>query len=431
MNRVVSQRPPVRRANPARPGAAASSRPSEAVLRFRKVLELEQRRGADDGAVIGGIDRFLANARADKGVEALLNGAPPLPKGYHALSVAQRQTWIRGALAAKPKAPEKKAAKAAPKPVAGAPSVLSKAPPPADPLDWPVTVIKGIKEALQAKLAKLGVSTIRDLLNLFPNRHNDYANVRKISELVPDEEQTAQVSIFSSRVMRLGFRPGTEATVGDDTGTMRVVWFNQPYLADQLKTNDRIVIAGKVGLFNRHKTMENPEWERVEDGDLTHTGRLVPVYPLTQGLSQRVLRRAVKEAVDRFVQYARDALPAEMRQRLDLPGLQDALKAMHYPESKEAHEAARHRMAFEELLRVQIAVLEAPQRVAGRQVARVRNRRHAGRLPRRAALHADPAPRTACSATSSATCSATARWRACCRATSAAARRRWPPRRSR
>jgi hypothetical protein len=101
MNRVVSQRPPVRRANPARPGAA-SFRPSEAVVRFRKVLELEQRRGADDGAVIGGIDRFLANARADKGVEALLNGAPPLPNGYHSLSVAQRQAWIRGTLAAKP-----------------------------------------------------------------------------------------------------------------------------------------------------------------------------------------------------------------------------------------------------------------------------------------------------------------------------------------
>src|SRR3954470_16422932 len=118
MNRVVSQRPPVRRKNPARPGVIGSARPSEAVLRFRKVLELEQRRGADDGAVIGGIDRFLANARADRGVEALLNGAPPLPKGYHALSVAQRQTWIRGALVAKPKAAEKKTSKAAAKTVA-------------------------------------------------------------------------------------------------------------------------------------------------------------------------------------------------------------------------------------------------------------------------------------------------------------------------
>lgn len=357
MNRVVSQRPPVRRANPARPGASA--RPSEAVLRFRKILELELRRGADDGAVIGGIDRFLANARADKGVEAVLNGSPPLPQGYHALSSAQRRAWISQALVAKPvtKAPEKKSTAKA-KPAAATPSAISKTPPPADPIDSPVTVIKGVKAALQLKFAKLGVATVRDLLYLFPNRHNDYADVRKIADLVPDEEQTAQVSIVSAGVTRLGFRPGTTATVSDETGMMRVVWFNQPYLAEQLHTNDKIVIAGKVGLFNRHKTMENPEWERVEAGDLTHTGRHVPVYPLTQGLSQRVLRRAVKEAVDRFVQYARDPLPAEIRQRLALPGLQDALRAMHYPETKEAHETARHRMAFEELLRVQIAVLE-------------------------------------------------------------------------
>src|ERR1044072_4249081 len=118
MNRVVSQRPPVRRANPARPGVAAA-RPSEAVLRFRKILELELRRGADDGAVIGGIDRFLANARADKGGEAVLSGASPLLKGYHALNNADRRTWINQALVAKPvtKTPEKKTTAKA-KPVA-------------------------------------------------------------------------------------------------------------------------------------------------------------------------------------------------------------------------------------------------------------------------------------------------------------------------
>jgi ATP-dependent DNA helicase RecG len=332
------------------------------VLRLHKVLELELRRGADDGAVIGGIDRFLANARSDKNVEALLNGAPALPHGYHALDVAQRQIWIRQALEAKPAArpSEKKvASKAAkPKPAATAPSAISRTPPPSDPLDSPVTAIRGIKDALQAKLARLGVFTVRDLLYLFPNRHNDYANVRKVRDLVPDEEQTAQVSVYSSHVARLGFRPGTEATLGDETGTMRVVWFNQPYLAEQLRTNDRIVIAGKVGIFNGKKTMENPEWERVDDGDLTHTGRLVPVYPLTAGLSQRVLRRSAKDAVDRFVTYARDALPAPLRERLGMPGLQDALRAMHYPETKESHDDAHERMAFEELLRVQLAVLE-------------------------------------------------------------------------
>jgi ATP-dependent DNA helicase RecG len=138
---------------------------------------------------------------------------------------------------------------------------------------------------------------------------------------------------------------------------MRVVWFNQPYMADQLKTNDKIVLAGKVGLYNRQKTMENPEWERVGE-DLTHTGRLVPVYPLTQGLSQRVLRRAVKEAVDSYVGGVEETLTEDVRRRHGLVALATALRQIHYPDSPEKYEAARRRLAFEELLCVQIAVME-------------------------------------------------------------------------
>ncbi len=218
--------------------------------------------------------------------------------------------------------------------------------------------MKGVKGAMQAKLAKQGVQTVRDLLYLFPNRHNDYANVRRISGLVPDEHQTAMVSVWSAAVVRLGRRPGTQAMVGDETGTMRVVWFNQPYLAAQLKTNDRIVLAGKVGLFNRSKVMENPEWERVGAEELTHTGRLVPVYPLTQGIAQRSLRRVAKEAVDRFAGLAKEPLPDDLRQRHKLPELRQALRQMHYPDSMPQHEEARRRIAFDELLGVQLAVLE-------------------------------------------------------------------------
>jgi ATP-dependent DNA helicase RecG len=139
---------------------------------------------------------------------------------------------------------------------------------------------------------------------------------------------------------------------------MRVVWFNQPYLAEQLKTNDRIVIAGKVGLFNRVKTMENPEWERLQSEELTHTGRLVPVYPLTQGISQRMLRRVAKEAVDRFAGLVKEPLPGDLRRRHKLPELKSALRQMHYPDSQDKYEESRRRIAFEELLCVQLAVLE-------------------------------------------------------------------------
>jgi ATP-dependent DNA helicase RecG len=354
VNRVVS---------PARRSPNARSRPeSEAVVRFRKVIELELRRGCDDGAVIGGIDGFLANARQDKGVAGMID-AMPAAKAYRELAPPARERWLRGVLAAKPGASRaKKAAGQDSRTSSAATRVGAKAvpsvPASSDPLDADVTVIKGVKGAMQAKLAKLGVHTVRDLLYLFPNRHNDYANIRKISELVPEEHQTALVSVWSAAVVRLGRRSGTQAMVGDETGTMRVVWFNQPYLAAQLKTNDRIVLAGKVGLYNRSRAMENPEWERVGEEDLTHTGRLVPVYPLTQGISQRWLRRVAKEAVDRFAGLVKEPLPDDLRRRHGLPELKHALRQMHYPDSMEEHEQARRRIAFDELLSVQLAVLE-------------------------------------------------------------------------
>jgi ATP-dependent DNA helicase RecG len=332
------------------------------VQRFRKVIELELRRGCDDGAVIGGIDALLANARQDRDLAALLAAAPGLDHGYHALEPRDREGWLRTLLAVRP------AGKAAPASKRTAPASTPKPPSPqrpavspsgnaTEPLDQPITLVRGIKAGLQARLAKLDVRTVRDLLYHFPNRHNDFADVSTIAELMRDQDQTVIVTVWHAHVARLGRRPGTEADVGDETGSMRVVWFNQPYLAEQLKAGDRIVLSGKVSFFNRSKTMENPEWERMEGGDLTHTGRLVPVYPLTQGLSQRTLRRAVKEATDRFAGALKETLPAALRERLGLPGLAAAVRAMHYPGSHQEREAARRRIAFDELLAVQLTVL--------------------------------------------------------------------------
>src|SRR3989304_4731784 len=103
LNRVVNRRPPARR-------PPARSAESEAVIRFRKVLELELRRGCDDGAVIGGVDRFLAIARQDRGVAALIDAAPALAKGYRGLAPPQRERWLRAVLAAKPAAAKAKTA---------------------------------------------------------------------------------------------------------------------------------------------------------------------------------------------------------------------------------------------------------------------------------------------------------------------------------
>ena len=352
MNRTAKSKPLVRRKATA-PGAPTS----EAVQRFRKVLELELRRGCDDSAVIGGLDHFLRISTQDSAIEAILSAGSKLSKGYGALGVATRRKWLMAmieTISAGPKQAtpalrkDRKRSEAA---------VVEPVTVPSDPLDWPVTVITGIKGALKTKLAKLGVNSVRDLLYFYPRRHNDFGDVRTIAELEIGEEQTTIVSVWSATATRFGRRGRTQAVVGDDTGTMRVVWFNQPYLAAQLKTNDRIALSGKVGLFNGQKTIDSPEWERITGDDLTHTGRLIPVYRSTQGLSQRQLRRIVKEAVDRFVSLLRDPLPSDILQRHDLPALIPAVQQAHFPDSRDSHETARHRLAFEELLYVQLVVL--------------------------------------------------------------------------
>jgi ATP-dependent DNA helicase RecG len=342
--------------------AAAAAPPPEAVAQLERILRYELNKGCDDSAVIGGLDRFLERASADPAVAGMLSRAPRLARGYRALNHTARRNWIESVLR-----PKLRAGSARPRPGSqtqpkpkDTPPVSSPRPETSNnPLEWPVTSVKGIKAAMAEKLARMGVRTVHDLIYLFPNRHNDFADIRTIAELKVGEEQTCAVQVLQAQLVRLGRMFGTEARVTDGTGSMRIVWFNQTYLAEQLKPDDRIVLAGKVTLNNfGQKSMQNPEWERLQGDELTHTGRLVPVYPLTQGLSQRVLRRAVKEAVDKYAPLVEEALPGPVRSRHGLAGITEALRQMHYPDTLEDYARARRRLAFEELLCVQIAVVE-------------------------------------------------------------------------
>ena len=163
---------------------------------------------------------------------------------------------------------------------------------------------------LNKKFAKLGVLTVRDLLYFFPHRHLDYSQRAYVNNLEIGQENTIIANVWESREVQLGTRSSAEATVGDETGNVRIVWFNQPYMAKSLKTGQRMVISGKVTLFGGMPVFESPEWEPYEDKDLVHTGRLVPVYPLTQGLSQRQVRRIMKPAIDQWAWQLEDFLPA-------------------------------------------------------------------------------------------------------------------------
>jgi len=340
---------------------------------LRKVFELEQKKGYVDSAVIGGLDRFLHNW-AGQALESITS--PHLLSRFHKLHLAdsgyasltkqQRKVWITGVLdfLAEAESGDRGEAEPIKKSAVSKLRVKSK---PATPkpsskasgygLDSPIVVIKGISSSLAAKFGKLGVKTVRALLYFFPHRHIDYSQIKYISQLSEGEEQTIVANVWQAQETRLGGRRGTETVVGDETGNVRAVWFNQPYLAKKLLTNTRVVLSGRVRLFKGRHVFESPEWEIVENKDLIHTARLVPVYPLTQGLRPRQVRKLMKEVIDQWAWQVEDFLPPELRRRNDLLELPQAITQAHYPGDTAAKDRARIRLAFDELFILQLGVM--------------------------------------------------------------------------
>jgi len=333
---------------------------------LRNILELERRKGYTDKAVIGGLDKYLHKQawqiKQSINNPQLLSGFDELDlarSNYGSYGVDERKRWMANVLDWLDKLERETQKKSSQKSVVSRRKVAASRPRQKrrEGLDSPITVIKGVAISIANKFAKFNVRTVCDLLHFFPRRYVDYSQRKPVSALIAGEEQTIIGTIWQARVATLGYRKGTEAIVGDETGNVRVVWFNQPYLAKRFRTNARVVISGTVGVFKGHKVFESPEWELLEDRELIHTGRLVPVYPLTQGLYPRQVRKWTKEAVDGFARQLDDFLPADIKTRCQFLDLPAAIAQIHYPDDRTMAERARGRLSFDELFLLQLGVL--------------------------------------------------------------------------
>ena len=324
---------------------------------LKKVLAQERALGFEDKAMIGGLDPFLERWRGST------PGGVTIPDSYKGLGVEERKRWVEGALAtlgkgvgekkvaAKPVSKPRPAKKAPAKPK---PEVRGEAP----ELDDPVTALKGVQDATAKRLAKLGVATVRDLIYLFPNRHLDFRKTNPIADLTPGEDQTATGFIWEASVVRLGpRRQGSKVIIGDDTGNIEIVWFNNTWLGHSLKANQRIAVGGRVRIFRGRKVFENPEYEVISDKSSTHTGRLVPVYPLTEGLYQRPMRNLVRRTLELCIGKVSEFLDESLLERRGLMPIRRAIARAHFPEDDGVKERARVRLAFNELLLMQLRVL--------------------------------------------------------------------------
>ena len=226
-------------------------------------------------------------------------------------------------------------------------------------LDSPVTAIKSIGPEKSRKLSRLGILTVKDLIEHFPRDYEDRSQVVPISEIKLNEENT-----FRGRVrgipedMRVKNLRIVRARIEDSTGGIVAVWYNQPYMKKAFKEGAEYIFTGKAVRKYNNIEIQSPEFEIVSEGSILSGGRIVPVYSSTSGISQKMLRSIIKDTLDYAGNQIHDFIPTSIRKKYKLCDRNYAVSNIHFPESNESFFIARRRLVFEELFMLQTALLK-------------------------------------------------------------------------
>jgi ATP-dependent DNA helicase RecG len=222
---------------------------------------------------------------------------------------------------------------------------------------------------------RMGLESVRDLLFHLPRRYDDLREMRKLGDLawVEDGEViSARVRVADIRV-EASFRRRIQRTIAlleDETGSIEATWFGRRYIERRLHAGQRVIVSGKLKHFGRKRTLDNPDFQpEGRDDELLHVGRIVPIYRLTQGLTANRLRVAIREALDRAGREYPEYLPPDLRSQEGLPPIGESLEQAHYPATFEGRDAALRRLAFDELLALQVGMV-GRRRQRGRDDAR-------------------------------------------------------------
>jgi ATP-dependent DNA helicase RecG len=220
--------------------------------------------------------------------------------------------------------------------------------------DTPIQYLPGVGPKRAERFEKLGIARVEDLLRHVPREYLDARNVVRVKDLVPGKLATVIGKVTAARERRRPGRSDFLASVGDATGTVQVTWFGQGYLSRVIRPGDEIALSG-VPELTAVRSFANPTFEVLdsEEKELLHAGRIIPVHPLTAGLSAKVMRTLVHTALEQAGDLIEDPLPGELRAERDLESLPRALRDIHFPADDLSLSRARRRLAYEELFFVQ------------------------------------------------------------------------------
>ena len=224
-------------------------------------------------------------------------------------------------------------------------------------LNESVQFIKGVGPNRAKLLNLLSVNTVQDLINYFPRAYEDRTKVKKIEELEDGKEALIEaVTVSGVSVFKLRRNMTiVKVLVQDDTGRCLITWFNQDYIKTKIHSKEKYRFYGKVTKKPGQFEMASPVFDK--EGEYKNTGKIVPIYPTTKGLSETVIRQAVENALSIMEDKIEDNLPEYICERFNLMNESEALKQTHFPENMEELKKARTRLVFEELLTFQLALL--------------------------------------------------------------------------
>ncbi len=217
-------------------------------------------------------------------------------------------------------------------------------------LSLPLNTLNRVGKQTEKSLNKLGLETVEDLLFYFPFRYDDFSQIIPIEKIESGMSVSIQgeIEIIENKRSFKQKKNLTEALISDETGTIKIIWFNQPYISQNLKAGDKVSLAGKVTESYGQLTLISPQYEKDWGKNKIHTQGLIPIYHLRAGITQKQLRFLIDQCLEAR-ENIQEWLPVSVTKEIGLVSLKEAIKQIHFPESQEKVKAAHLRLGFSEL----------------------------------------------------------------------------------